>query len=145
MAASEAGRSRVLLLRPLWLRSLRRLSAHAVILRPELGSQLRTEVVRLEHLANLDLGPPAERGTLQPLDRLLLRLHLPEPEAGDKLLCLGEGTVDHSVFPAGEPDAHALRARVEPLDREPHPGRDQLRIALPHRRRDIGVAASARL
>src|SRR5437667_77115 len=55
----------------------------ALALRPELGSQLRPEVVRLEHLANLDLGPPAERGALEPLDRLLLRLHLPEPEAGD--------------------------------------------------------------
>src|SRR5688572_15644426 len=56
----------------------------------------RAEVLQLEHLADLDLALPQHRvrATLDPLDRLLEGVHLPEPEAGDQLLGLGEGTVD---------------------------------------------------
>ena len=59
-------------------RSVTYLRAQALLLLPELGCELGTEVVRLEHLANLDIsllgmgiGAP-----LDPFDRLFLRLHL---------------------------------------------------------------------
>src|SRR2546425_9176139 len=62
------------------------LRANALLLFPELRGELRTEVVRLEHLANLHLGAATEGSALEPLDRLRLRLHLPQPESGDQLL-----------------------------------------------------------
>src|SRR5438309_7508345 len=76
------------------------LRAQALLLFPELGRELGSEVFRLEHLANLDLGLAREgiRTALDPFDRLFLRLHLPQPEAGDQLLRLGERPVDHGAL-----------------------------------------------
>ena len=45
---------------------------------------------------------------LSPLDRLLDRLHLPDPVAGDQLLGLGERPVDDGPLAAREPHALAL-------------------------------------
>src|SRR2546422_2918145 len=87
---------------------LRRLRAHTLLLLPELGLECGTEVLGLEHLANLDLGAVTEGGPLDPRDRFLLRLHLPQPEAGDQLLRLGEGPVDHRPLASREPDARPL-------------------------------------
>src|SRR6185295_1707103 len=76
------------------------------------------ELLELEHPAQLDLGLGAglwiglERDPLGPLDRLLARLDLDDPVAGDQLLGLGERAVDHLALAAGrEPDPRALRAR----------------------------------
>ena len=69
------------------------------------------KVLGLEHLPNLDLGFLGHRiGTeLNPFDRLLQRRALlPEPEAGNQLLCLGEWPVDHSPLLALELDARSL-------------------------------------
>src|ERR1700687_467367 len=73
----------------------------------------RSEVGRLEHLPDLHLGV-LEGGALEPFDRLILGLHLPQPEPGDELLGLGEGSVDHGPLPLLELDARALRAGLEP-------------------------------
>src|SRR5687767_2171380 len=56
------------------------LCSQALLLLPELRRELGSEVVRLEHLADLDLGFLAREGiraTFHPFDRLFLRLHLP--------------------------------------------------------------------
>src|SRR5438309_4928517 len=73
------------------------LRAQALLLLPQLGRELGAEVLRLEHLADLDLGilPHRIGAALDPFDRLLLRLYLPDPDAGDQLLGLGEGPVDY--------------------------------------------------
>src|SRR4051812_23277627 len=62
----------------------------------KLGREIRTEVVGFEHLPDLEHRFPTSRlGTaLQPLDRLLLRLDLPDPEAGDQLLRLREWPIN---------------------------------------------------
>src|SRR3989304_4843901 len=91
----------------------------------------RTEVLQLEYLANLDLAF-LEGDALGPFDRLFLRLHLNQPETGDELLRLGEGSIDHGALRSREPDACALRARVEPLRREQHAGLHQLFVILRH-------------
>src|SRR6266516_5299597 len=111
------------------------LRAQALLLLPQLGRELGAEVLRLEHLADLDLGilPHRIGAALDPFDRLLLRLHLPDPEAGDQLLGLGEGPVDDGALRTREPDARALRARVQPFAREHHSGLYQLLVELPHR------------
>src|SRR5947207_10842249 len=80
--------------RPLRLRSpLFDLVAQRFLLRFDLG----TEVGRLEHLANLNLGlltrtmgGGSARG---PGDRLFFRLHIDQPESGDQLLRLSERPV----------------------------------------------------
>ena len=77
--------------------------------------------------------PAVEGGALDPLDRLVLRLHLDQPEAGDQLLRLGERPVDDGPLAAGELDTRALRARVEPFAGEHHAGLHQLLVVLAHR------------
>ena len=49
-------------------------------------------------------GAAVERGALQPFDRLVERAHLPDPEAGDPLLRLGE-----------QPSRSRSTTRVQPL------------------------------
>src|SRR5712692_4567098 len=110
------------------------LRAQVLLLFPELGRELGPEVFRLEHLANLDLRLAREgiRAALEPFNRLCLRLHLPQPEAGDQLLRLGERPVDHGALDSREPDPRALRAWLEPLGGKQHAGFRQLLVVLPH-------------
>src|SRR4051812_11719866 len=110
------------------------LRPQALLLLPQLGSEFGSEVLGLEHRAKLDLGLPFHGigAALDPFDRLFHGLHLPEPEAGDQLLGLGEGPVDHRPLVGGEPHTLALRARVEPLTREHHAGFHQLFVEFPH-------------
>src|SRR5881409_3543196 len=89
------------------------LRAQSLLLLLELRLERITEVVRLEHLANLHFTF-LERGPFQPLDGLAERLHLPQPETGDQLLRLGEGPVDHRPLAPGEPDARALELACSP-------------------------------
>src|SRR3954471_14639080 len=127
---------------------LARPRAQALLLLPELRSERLAEVVGLEDLADLDLGLRAlgVGNALDPLDRLLLRLGLDQPEAGDQLLRLGERAVDHGALGARELDPRSLRARLEPLPREHHARVDELLVELPHlgeellARQDAGLA-----
>src|SRR5437773_2494586 len=101
------------------LAELLRLGAQALVLLPELGSRHTAEVGRLEHGADFDfaLCLMGIGAALEPLHRLVHRLDLPQPEAGDKLLRLGEGPIDHGPLTAGKADAFALRAWVKPFAR----------------------------
>src|SRR3989442_171342 len=119
--------------------------AQPLFVLPEFGLERGTEVVRLEPLTNLDLEAVIERRPLEPLDRLFFGLHLPQPEAGDQLLRLGERPVDHGPLASREPDTRALRARLQPLRREQHAGFRQLFIELPHRGEGFFVGEHARL
>src|SRR5688572_29152070 len=68
------------------------LLAEPLLLRARLRRELVAEVLGLEHGTDLDLGG-AHAGVghaAHPRDGVLHRLHLPEPEAGDELLRLGE-------------------------------------------------------
>src|SRR6266702_1694253 len=114
------------------------LRAQSLLLLLELRLERITEVVRLEHLANLHFTF-LERGPFQPLDGLAERLHLPQPETGDQLLRLGEGPVDHRPLAPGEPDARALGARLQPLPSEHHARFLQLDVELPHFGQDLLV------
>src|SRR5437763_11238949 len=107
--------------------------ALALFLRLELRRQVGAEVLRLEHAADLDLLVALlERRAPDPLDGLLHGLHLPQPEAADQLLGLGERAIDHAALAAAELDAHALGARVQPLARQHHAGLHQLLVELTH-------------
>src|SRR5438046_4169991 len=66
--------------------------------------------------------PPPQRSTLFPYTTLFRSegLHLPDPEAGDQLLRLGEGPVDHGPLASRESDARAFRAGLESLRSEEH-------------------------
>src|SRR5436309_272868 len=125
------------------------LRAQALLLFPELGRELGPEVFRLEHLANLDLGLAFERegirAALDPFDRLCLRLHPPQPEAGDQLLRPGERPVDYGALVARELDPRALGTRLEPLGREQHAGFRQLLVVLSHRGQELLVRKHAGL
>ena len=61
------------------------------------------EVFHLKDLADFDFGVAVVGvgATPDPLDSLFEGLDLPEPEAGDELLGLGEGAVDDGTRLAG--------------------------------------------
>src|SRR4029077_17794799 len=87
------------------------LLADALFILSHLDSVLGTKVVILEHLANLDLRFPREewiRSALDPLDRLVQRFYLEQPEASDQLLRLGERPIDHGPFASRESHANSL-------------------------------------
>src|SRR6266566_336917 len=110
------------------------LIAHALLGFPQLGCELRAEVVRLEHLAYLDLGLALDRigAALDPLDRLFLRLHLKHPEAADQVFRVLEGPVHDRAPSPREPDARALRAGMQPFARQEDAGLCQLLVVLGH-------------
>src|SRR5215471_16386760 len=104
--------------------------------RAQLGGEFLAEVLRLEDRADLDLRLLARhriRATPDPLHRLLQRLHLPDPEARDELLCLGKRPVDDRLLPAREAHPLAPAARMEPVGGEQHAGLDELLVEIPHR------------
>ena len=119
----------------------------ALLLLPQLGRELLAEVLRLEHLADLDLALAlvGVGAALDPLDRLVQRLHLNQPEAGDQLLGLREGTVDHVAVLAAELDPRALRAGLQPLAREQHARVRQLLVELAHLGEQLLARHDARL
>src|SRR5204862_7474891 len=90
----------------------RDLRAKPLFLLAQLRGELGAEILGLEHLADLDLRVAVHRirAALDPFDGLFLRTHLPDPEARDQLLGLGERTVDDGALLAGEVHARALRA-----------------------------------
>src|SRR5919197_1802037 len=59
----------------------RDLGAQRFLALPHLGRHGVSEVFGLEHLPDFHLGAAVERGPLQPFDRLVHRLRLPQPEA----------------------------------------------------------------
>src|SRR5262249_8462097 len=113
------------------LRPLLALPPEILIPLAVLGRHVLAEVLDLEHLANLDLCV-LEGGALEPLDRLHHRLPLPQPEPGDELLGLGEGSVDDGFPAPREADPLAFRARAETVRRQQHPGLQQLLVELAH-------------
>src|SRR6267143_5492209 len=96
----------------------------------------RSEILELEELPDLDLGFLAIAGgigiTPRPFHRLFPRLHLDNRVAGDQLLNLGEGPVDHGALGSRVLDSPALLARLEPGGIEQHPGFLQLLVVLLH-------------
>src|SRR3954468_20974469 len=115
------------------------LRAQPLFLRAELGRELLAEVLGLEDRPDFDFRPAAERCALQPLDRFVHRLDVPQPEAGDQLLRFGERSVDHRAFGTGEPDALAPRTWMQPFARLHHAGIHELLVVLAHRRQDFLV------
>src|SRR6185369_508963 len=94
---------------------LLRLRPDALLLLAQLRRELLAEVLRLEDLANFDLARFVVwvGAALDPLHRLLEGAHLHQPVAGDQLLGLGEGAVDHGPLAVtAEADPGALRGRV---------------------------------
>src|SRR5260370_23163576 len=97
------------------------------------------KVVRLVHRANLKHcivthpgGTSTKWRAREPLDRLLHRLYLPQPEPRDQFLGLGERPVDYSPLAPSELDALAPLARMEPLACEHHARLHQLFIEVLH-------------
>src|SRR5262249_52104187 len=69
---------------------------------------------------------------LDPLDRLVHRLDLPDPVAGDELLGLREWPVDDGALLALEANALALGGRMQPFARQHDADLDQLLVELAH-------------
>src|SRR5829696_408721 len=113
---------------------LRDLLAHPLFLLAELRRERVAEILRLEDLPDLDLGLTLQRvrAFLDPVDRLLQRVHFEDPEAGEQLLGLGERTIDHGATGAREPHTRTLRRGMEPLTGEHDASLDQLLVVLAH-------------
>ena len=100
-------------------------------------------MLRLVHLANFDFCPFPKRRALDPLDRFVFRLHLPDPEARDQVLGFVERPVCHCMLAASELDARAFRARMKSLGGKQHAGFRQLFVILPHFREKLLLWESA--
>ena len=113
------------------------------------GRLAGSEIVELEKLPELDLclAVLASRvgHALRPFQRLGTRLHLDRGEAGDELLALGEGPVDHLAPAAGKPDPHALRGRQKARGVEKDAGPHQLLVKIRHVGHALLVGHLARL
>src|SRR4030095_409588 len=99
---------------------------------------LRAEVLGLEDRTdfNFCLLVVRVRATLQPLDRLVPRLDLPQPQTGDELLRLREGAVDDRALRTGESHTLAPGRRVQAVAREENPSLDQLLVIVAHFREE---------
>src|SRR5208283_605094 len=89
------------------------------------------EVVRFKDRTNLDFAL-LEGAALEPLDGLVHRLHLPQPEASDELLGLAEGSITHRLLRTLEAHALSRGARLEALGRQQHACLHQLLVKLAH-------------
>src|ERR1700693_3791804 len=98
---------------------------------PFLGPMARSPsfALVLDDLTDLE-GPAVVGCPLEPLEGLVDRAHLPQPIPGHELPGLRERPVDYGALLAVEPDALALRARVEAASLEYHPRLDQLFVEL---------------
>src|ERR1700733_6956689 len=92
------------------------------------------EVFHLEDLADFDFGVDGVgvRATLDPLDGLFKGLDLPDPEAGDEFLGLGEGPVNDGTRLAGKFDTCAFGAGLEAVHGEHDASIDELFVELAH-------------
>src|SRR5687767_1731836 len=83
----------------------------------KLGRQLGAEVLGGKDLANFNLRRAFHGigAALDPLDRFLKRLALPDPKAGDELFCFGEGAVSDGAVLAVELNAGAFVAGMQTL------------------------------
>src|ERR1700674_3237623 len=110
------------------------LLSHALLLLSQFGRELGTEIFRLEYLANLDLRLAFKRirAALDPLHRLFHRPYLPQPEAGDQFLGLGEWPVDHTALWSREPYSLAFRTGLEPFASKHHARFCQFLVELTH-------------
>src|SRR6267143_3219536 len=68
------------------------------------------EIRRFKHRTNFHLSLLVERSALEPFNRLIDGLYLPQPVTAYEFLGLAEGTVDHRALLSRKPDALALRA-----------------------------------
>src|SRR5262249_29200644 len=112
-----------------------------------LGRERIAEVLGLEDLADLDLAffVMRIRTALHPLDRLVPRLHLPDPEARDELFRFGERSVDDRPLAAGKSHPRAFRPRVQPLAGDEHAGLGQFLVEFAHRGKKLAARHNARL
>src|SRR5688572_24240052 len=114
------------------------LGPHRGVTRALLLAEVLAEVVHLEDLAQVHAAARAHRAAPCPLDRLVHRTDLPDPEARDDLLGLGERSVhDGRPLEAGPRDAAAVRGGLETLARQQHPRLAQLFVVPEHRVDDV--------
>jgi len=79
------------------------------------GIKLLGKILRFEDLTNLDFSLFARHGiwtALDPFDRFLKRLTLPQPKTRDQLLGFRKWTIGHDSFLSREFDSGAFRARL---------------------------------
>src|SRR2546428_1135907 len=88
-----------------------------------------SHTLELDDFADLE-GPSVIGCPLEPLEGLVHRAHLPEPVPRHQLLGLRERAVDDGALLAVEPNALALRARVQAAGFKHHPRLDQIFVEL---------------
>src|SRR2546425_12001744 len=88
-----------------------------------------SHALEFDDLSDLE-DPAIVWRSLEPLECLVNRAHLPQPVPGHQLLGLRKRAVDDGALLAVEPNALALRARVEAAGPEHQPGLDQLFVEL---------------
>src|SRR5258705_12960404 len=83
-----------------WL-LLRGLGAQPLFLLAQLGRQRLAKIFRGKYLPDFDLGAAVERRTLHPVNRLIQRFGLDQPETGDEAVAEFERAEANRDFTAG--------------------------------------------
>src|SRR5580658_1418447 len=111
--------------------------AEAFFLRAQLRRELLAEVLGIEDRAEGHLDSAVERRALEPLDRLLHRLHVPDPIARDELLGLRERPVVHRALRPRESYALGFRRRREAIACQHHARLHELLVEFHHLRDEL--------
>ena len=112
----------------------RRLGAQAVFLLPQRRCHFRAKVFRFENPPDFDVGFRAGHwvGTaFNPFDGFFHGVYFPNPEAGNKFIGCGEGTMRHGTAGAGETYAGTRRTGMEPFPGQHEPGVHELLVVIP--------------
>src|SRR5215216_2623661 len=89
--------------------------AQALFLPAQFGGQRLAKILRGKHLADFDLGAAVEWRALHPVDRLIQRFGLDQPETADEVAGVIERAATDRAFSAGIFQPGALRCRVQSL------------------------------
>src|SRR5579864_7786952 len=106
---------------------------------PQLRSEVLAKVSRLKDRTDLHLSAAIERSPLQPIDRLVHRPHLPNPETGDQLFGFRERSIDDHPLITRELHPLPLRTGLQPVARQHDACFHQLFVVLPHLGEDLSV------
>src|SRR6266481_826123 len=114
------------------------LGTQTLFLLTQFRRQRLAEILCIEDLPDFDFSTTVEWRTLHPVDRLVQRLDLDEPEAGDEIIGHSKRAMAHAGL-SGIFDPGALRRRMQALARQHDARLHHLLVELAHGREHFGA------
>jgi hypothetical protein len=106
--------------------------AQAYLLLAQFGRECFAEIFRRKDLPDFDLGTAIEWRALHPIDCLIQRLRLDQPESRHQIAGQAERTAAHAARLAGISNACAFRTRVQAFAGQHDAGLHHLLVEFSH-------------